>query len=110
MLNFPKLFNGQHAYIDEDGFLSFNPKYEKVVGTVHKTGMTVDCPSLDVSTFNQPNQYVSGPETWIISYEIYVDYDITNMEVPMKSEPKPEIEQKEINKTQEEFMFIDLKD
>ena len=107
MADFMKLFQVQNAYVDEDGCLSFNPKYGKVVGIVRATAI-VDRSMYDASSFDQPNHYVSGYNNYIVSYEINVVSDVMNVEIPKKVVPK--IEQKEIDKTQEEFMFLDIKD
>jgi len=112
MIDFTKLLHvQQEAHIDEDGFLSFNPKHGKAIGIVRYTNLELDCPSYDVSTLNNSYSYNCGPQSYTIHYEISVIPDALNdLEIPKKeTKIKPKIK-KQPGETQEEFSFLDLED
>ena len=109
MIDFMELFYVHNAYVDEDGFLSFNPKHGKTVGLVRVTNFEIDCPTYDVSTFSHPQSYVCGPKNCVVAYEITVLGDfLDDLESPKEKKVEPKIKLKEISKTQEEFSFLDL--
>jgi len=106
MANFVKLFHVQNAYVDEDGFLSFNPKHEQRVGAVCNSRLDVN----DVSSFNDPNSYITGNTEYIVTMMIQVNrniLDYTEGTIPPKEKIKVK---KEKIKHQKDFMFLNVKE
>jgi len=72
MADFMKLFQSQYAYVDEDGFLSFNPKHEKAVGAVSVINLELNQDYINITSFQDENpQYIAAYQNPTIRNKSY---------------------------------------
>jgi len=123
MANLAKLFSAQKAYVDEDGYLSFNPKYGKNIGVVITTNIELDQDYTDIASFqDEKPKYITGIQSYTATCEIRImaetldllDYDnklnepkLSNKLKKPKKTKKSEIEK---DKVEGPFAFLDIKD
>jgi len=108
-----KLFHAHQVYVDEDGYLSFNPKYIKSIGIVSKTNMQLDQDYMDVSSFqDEQPQYVTVMQSYIVQYEIRVTANILDSLENHKESKKPKKPKPKIKKDIVEgpFAFLNIKE
>jgi len=112
MTDLTKFFNVQHAYVDEDGFLSFNPKHGEILGSVAVTNMQTNQDHMNITSFqDEQPQYVTTMESCTVQYEINIMPNILgeldNYEKQPKKRKKTEIKKDVI---QGPFAFLNLKE
>jgi len=112
MADFVKLFHVDHAYVDEDGYLSFNPKHKQSVGIVFNNHLDMNPQKIDVSSYDNPNSYVTGLAEYLVTMTIQLDHNILNdSDTPKEIDEPDTVEIKKYKvKTQKEFAFLDIKD
>jgi len=112
MADLIKLFQSQYAYVDEDGFLSFNPKHEKAVGAVCVTNLELNQDYIDVTSFQDEDaKYIAGYQSPTVRLEINLMPDVLNeldnYEKQPKKPQKPEVKKDII---QGPFAFLNIKE
>ena len=109
MTDLMKLFAAKVAYIDEDGYLSFNPKHMKDVGVVLLSKIESNQECHNIYDVQGDHYQYAGYQNYTVKYEIsIIPAFLNNLEVAGIETKK--IETKEIDKVQEEFMFLDTKE
>ena len=107
MADLMKLFGGQMVYVDEDGFLSFNPKYEKQIGIVATTNIELDQDYMNVTSYGEQPQYIAGMQSYTVQYEIRLTVGtlnaLDNYKEPKKMEVKKSI-------VEGPFAFLNIKE
>jgi len=98
------------VYVDEDGFLSFNPKYEKQIGIVATTNIELDQDYMNVTSYGEQPQYIAGMQSYTVQYEIRLTAGTLSALDNYKEPKKPKKMEVKKNTVEGPFAFLNLKE